>query len=124
MIQISNAEYSELLQAKAERDHLHTLINNPQTTEFLAAVKTEAAYQRQKFGFAKDRDKSAESWFYLVGYLAGKALRAVITGDKFKAKHHCVSTAAALANWFEAIERDESGTGWGEDEDIKPKEVM
>lgn len=108
----------------AESAHqLHDLVNNPHTAEFLAAVKLEAAHQRDRFGDAHDRGKSAENWFWLVGYLAGKCLRAVITGDQFKARHHTISTAAACANWFEAIKKDETGTGLGHDRDIKPVEL-
>lgn len=112
---------AEIAELRSDRDRLHALINNPQTDEFLSAVKAEAAHQRQRWGAPHDRQKSAENWFWLVGYLAGKALRAAITGDKFKAKHHTISSAAALANWFEAIERDESGSGIGVDEDLKLK---
>lgn len=103
-----------------ELQNLRALINNPQTAEFLPAVQAEAAHQRQKWGEPHDRQKSAENWFWLVGYLAGKALRAAITGDTFKAKHHTISSAAALCNWFEAIARDESGVGIGADNDIRP----
>lgn len=105
---------------REELDRLRALINNPQTAEFLPAVQAEAAHQRQKWGEPHDRQKSAENWFWLVGYLSGKALRAAITGDTFKARHHTISSAAALCNWFEAIARDESGAGLGVDADIKP----
>lgn len=106
--------------AEAARDRLFRLINNPHTEEFLASVKLEAAYQRQKFGDAHDRNKSAENWFWLVGYLAGKCLRSVIVGDSHKALHHTISSGAALANWYEAIKRDETGAGLGADDDIRP----
>lgn len=120
MIHITQAEHDAFTAAVAERDRLHALINNPQTAEFLGAVQAEAAFQRQKWGEPHDRQKSAENWFWLVGYLSGKALRAAITGDKFKARHHTISSAAALANWFEAIGQDESGAGVGLDADIAP----
>jgi len=114
----------EALLADAQAAHdLHTLINNPHTESFLNDVRLEAAHQRDRFGLAHDRGKSAENWFWLVGYLSGKCLRAVITGDKTKAKHHTISSAAALANWFEAIDRDETGAGLGADADIKPVEI-
>ncbi|MCA0213106.1 MAG: hypothetical protein LCH79_08020 [Proteobacteria bacterium] len=102
---------------------LHALINNPHTDEFLQATQLEAAHQRDRWGEAHDRGKSAENWFWLVGYLAGKCLRAVITGDKAKALHHTISSAAALANWYEAIKKDETGAGMGHDRDIKPVEI-
>lgn len=106
-----------------ELKRLRALINNPQTEEFLSSVKAEAAHQRDKWGDAHDRGKSAENWFWLVGYLTGKCLRAVITGDKKKALHHTISSAAALANWYEAIKKDETGCGVGHDNDIKPVEI-
>lgn len=102
---------------------LHALINSPHTASFLEAVKLEAAHQRDRWGVPADRGKSAENWFWLVGYLAGKCLRAAITGDREKAKHHTISTAAACANWFEAIDRDNTGCGIGHDADIKPVEL-
>ena len=42
-------------------------------------------------------------WFWLVGYLAQKAAFADIGGDREKALHHTISTAAALANWHAAL---------------------
>lgn len=102
---------------------LHALVNNPQTADFLEAVRAEAAHQVQRWGEAHDRNKSAENWFWLVGYLAGKCLRACIDGDKQKAQHHTISTAAALCNWWKAIDADTTGRGIGADEDIKPVEL-
>jgi hypothetical protein len=108
---------------EAEAARLEALVNNPQTAEFLSAVKAEAAHQIEKWGEAHDRGKSAENWFWLVGYLSGKALRAVISGDRHKALHHTISSAAALANWHAAITRDTTGAGMGHDLDIKPIEL-
>lgn len=113
----------ERIQAAAEIRRLRGLISNPHTDEFLPAVQLEAAHQRERWGDAHARGKSAENWFWLVGYLAGKCLRAVIEGDKAKALHHTISSAAALANWYEAIKRDRTGTGLGADRDIKPVEI-
>lgn len=95
-----------------------TLINTPEVDDFIQGVRLEAAYQAERWGRAHDRSKSAENWFWLVGYLAGKALRAAIGGDKTKAKHHTIGSAAALLNWHTAIVRDESGAGIGSDEDL------
>lgn len=116
-------EIHDLLHDALAAHKLHELVNNPHTHSFLEAVKFEAAHQRDRFGDAHARGKSAENWFWLVGYLAGKCLRAAITGDKEKAKHHTISSAAALANWFEAIDRDETGCAIGHDADIKPVEL-
>lgn len=113
------AERDELA---AEVERLRAVLDTPQTGDFLDAVKAEKAHQSRRWGSAHDRSKSAENWFWLVGYLAGKALRAHVGGDREKALHHCVSSAAALANWFDAIKTDESGAGIGQDEDLAAKE--
>jgi len=123
MIYLTQAEHDEFKRKAAECDRLNALINNPQTDEFLSAVRSEAAHQRDRWGDAHDCGKSAENWFWLVGYLAGKCLRACIDGDKAKALHHTISSAAALANWYEAIQRDTTGVCIGTDLDIKPVEI-
>jgi hypothetical protein len=115
-----------LLRLVADAELARTLdkqINNPQTADFLTAVASEAAHQVQRWGDAHERGKSAENWFWLVGYLAGKCLRSCIEGDKFNAQHHTVSSAAALLNWWKAIEGDQTGCGVGQDRDIKPVEL-
>lgn len=121
---ISQKQTADMVLADAKHAHqLHALVNNPHTADFLEAVKLEAAHQRDRFGEAHERGKSAENWFWLVGYLAGKCLRACITGDTDKALHHTISAAAALANWYEAIKRDDTGSSLGADADIKPAEI-
>lgn len=107
----------------AEVKRLRALINNPHTEEFLSAVQYEAAHQRYRFGEAGNRQKSAENWFWLIGRLVGKCLRAAITGDQDKALHHTISSAAALANWYEAIKHDASGSGQGLDLDLPSLET-
>lgn len=81
----------------------YDLLNHPEIDDFLLGVQTEQAHQRQRWGPPQDREKSAEHWFWLVGYLAGKALRSAMTGDLDKARHHCISAAAALSHWHAAI---------------------
>jgi hypothetical protein len=119
-------EFQELMQElellRLENARLSALVNNPQTHEFLEAVRAEAAHQVERWGEAHDRSKSSENWFWLVGYLAGKALRSAITGDKEKALHHTISSGAALAQWFSAIKADKTGVGLGADVDLKKKE--
>lgn len=123
MRHLTEAEHERLLAAEVERDRLDALVNSPQTADFLSAVAAEKAHQIERWGTAHDRQKSAEHWYWLVGYLAGKALRAAILGDKTKALHHTISSSAALANWHDAISTDTSGAGVGRDEDLKPHEV-
>lgn len=98
---------------------LHDLVNSPELEDFLKGVRLEAAHQVERWGDAHDREKSAEHWFWLVGYLAGKALRAAINGDREKGLHHCISSAAALLNWHSAIKRDTTGEGIGQDADLE-----
>ncbi len=111
----------QLTDERMEHNLLKELLSRPEIDDFWEGIVTEAAHQRQRWGDAHDRDKSAENWFWLVGYLSGKALRASIEGDKAKAKHHTISTAAALFQWHQAIKADETGSGRGKDEDIDPE---
>lgn len=87
----------------AEAARLKALINEPELENFLRAVHIEAVHQVDRWGTAHDRAKRPADWFWLVGYLAGKALHAAVAGDRDKALHHCVSTAAALYNWHSSI---------------------
>ncbi len=87
------------------RELLRTeIINSPETADFMAAVPLEAAHQRERWGTDHDSGKGPQDWFWLIGYLGGKALRAAIDGATEKAKHHTISTAAALANWHAALD--------------------
>lgn len=86
----------------AEAARLKAMINSPEIDDFLRGVHLEAVHQVERWGTAHDRAKRPADWFWLVGYLAGKALHAAISGDRTKALHHCISTAAALFNWHSA----------------------
>jgi hypothetical protein len=82
---------------------MHEPLNEPIIEDFLAGVKREAAYQREHWGSEHDAGKTPADWFWLLGYLAGKALASAIAGDRDKALHHCISTAAVCLNWHAAI---------------------
>lgn len=84
-------------------NRLNDLLGTPETESFDKAVPLEAAYQVKRWGSEHDAGKAPADWFWLVGYLAGKALVAHVSGDEEKAKHHCISTAAALRNWHSAV---------------------
>jgi hypothetical protein len=108
---------------EAELARLRALLNTPEVLSFMKGVQLEAIHQVERWGTADDRAKRPEDWFWLVGYLAGKALHAQkqsIDADardlkqysrgatdgaphRDKALHHCISTAAALYNWHCAI---------------------
>jgi hypothetical protein len=90
--------------AQAERDaalnriaELDAKLNTPHTADFLEAVRLEAAHQRERWAAAHDAGKSDADWFWLLGYLAGKAIRPDCTPEK--KLHHIITTAAACLNW-------------------------
>ena len=103
MKMLTEQEIAGIEAIKAERDRLLALINSPELDGFIRGVHIEAVHQVEKWGEASDRAKRPADWFWLVGYLAGKALHAAVSGNIDKAKHHCISTAAALYNWHCAI---------------------
>lgn len=78
-------------------------VNSPEIADFAAGVLLESAHQRMRWGTETEAGKAPADWFWLVGYLAGKALHAATAGNRDKALHHCVSTAAALCNWHAAL---------------------
>ena len=85
---------------------LEAQLNTPELHDFSAAVVLEAAHQRARWGSEHDAGKEPSDWFWLLGYLAGKGLRSHQAGDLDKALHHCISSAAVLANWHAAIAGD------------------
>jgi len=91
------------LRISEENQRLRTMINTPELENFLRAVHIEAIHQVERWGTAHDRAKRPADWFWLVGYLGGKALHAAVSNERDKALHRCVSTAAALYNWHCAI---------------------
>jgi hypothetical protein len=108
---LSEAAHAEALQRieamgkhKARVDAVMALIGSPEIDNFLRGTHLEAVHQVDRWGTAHDRAKRPADWFWLVGYLAGKALHAATAGDQAKARHHCISTAAALYNWHCAIQ--------------------
>lgn len=89
------AQHAEALAEKDREIHrLSALINNPHTTDFLEAVKLEAAHQRERWGVDHDAGKDDCDWFWLIGFLAGKAM-----SKPERQLHHIITTAAACLNW-------------------------
>ncbi|WP_186202336.1 Lar family restriction alleviation protein [Burkholderia gladioli] len=97
------SESEDAVALRAEVNRLNAIINTPQAGDFLRAVSIEAEHQRQRWSSEHDGGKTPADWFWLVGYLAGKALHAHAVCDEKKAEHHIITTAAALANWHLAI---------------------
>src|ERR1700751_5204640 len=96
---------AELERCTAELATLKAMLSTPEIEDFDKAVPLEAAHQMQRWA-GHDADKSPEDWFWLCGYLAGKALAAYKVGDYAKAKHHCISTSAAMRNWHAHIQNE------------------
>lgn len=111
---------SEALEAEVTR--LTALLNTPEIHDFAKAVVLEAAHQRERWPEGHDVLKSDEDWFWLIGYLAGKALHTPIRKDfahvqryieqhdtvefglsvsevRAKQLHRIITIAAAAANW-------------------------
>lgn len=102
---ISEGEAADL---RADLARLQQLLSRPYVGAWLDEILVEAAHQRERWGAHHDTGKAPEDWFWLVGYLAGKALAAHKAGDAEKAHHHTVSTAAVLAHWAAAISGHEN----------------
>ena len=81
------------------------VLNTPETADFDAGVPREALHQQERWGADRDAGKAPADWFWLIGYLAGKALASAICGNTEKALHHCISTAAVLRNWHSHIQK-------------------
>jgi len=123
---MTEEEYNRLHAEAAEGRRLKALINTPELLDFAKAVPLEAMHQRERFGTDHDGGKTPEDWFWLIGYLAGRALAhhkeaerltKLIPGaglhasnlaqqiayHREKAVHHCITAAAAFANWHAAV---------------------
>ena len=90
-------------EAMNEIDRLHGLLNFPETEAFLKGLILEAGHQVERWGELHDRRKTPEQWFWLLSYLSGKALRAHADGEREKALHHTISSAAVLLHWHRHI---------------------
>lgn len=69
-------------------------LNTPEVMDFIKGIRLEATHQRERWGSDTDAGKTDADWFWLVGYLAGKAPH-----QPEKRLHHLITCAAALANW-------------------------
>lgn len=96
----------ELAEVSREADRLRELINTPLFEDFLEAAKNEAAHQRERWGEDHDALKEPQDWYWTLGYLSGKALRAHLERDYAKALHHTISSAALLIHWHARVLKD------------------
>lgn len=96
--------YAKYLETRVAE--LNAIIHVPESDEFLKGVSIEAEYQRQLHGVdATEARFDWHQWFWVTGYLLGKALAACKSGEDNgdKAKHHLVTTAALLNNWHNTL---------------------
>lgn len=130
MKHLTQEEYDRLMADAAEGRRLKALVNTPELLNFMAGVPLEAVHQQERWGAKHDGGKTPEDWYWLIGHLAGRALahhkeaerllagisppyavagsvfefsEAQIAHHRSKAVHHCVTTAAAMANWHAAV---------------------
>lgn len=80
-----------------EKAAKYDAINTPEIEDFIKAIRNEALHQRERWGSEHDAGKTDADWFWLIGYLAGKALH-----KPEKILHHIITTAAACLNWHAA----------------------
>lgn len=101
-------DHAELHRLRAEVNRLDALLNTPELLDFSKAVVLEAAHQIARWDPTQDASKTDADWFWLIGYLAGKALHTPIGKDPAdiepigileKRLHRIITIAAAAANW-------------------------
>lgn len=74
-------------------------INTPEIHDFLLAVENEAKHQRFRWPSEHDAGKTNADWFWLIGYVSGKAIG---SKNPDKILHHIITTAAVCLNWHAA----------------------
>jgi hypothetical protein len=116
MKELPNVRLMQRHELEAELSRLRVLVHNPQNDDWRVGVITEAAHQCVRWGTSHDAGKEPQDWFWLLGYLGGKCLRACIDGDLEKAKHHTISTSAALLNWHRQLSGLSNGVRPGTEE--------
>lgn len=99
----SGAKAALLLDAGATLNELSCILGAPQLEPFVQACVSEAQHQVYRWSCEHDAKKTAWDWFWTLGYLGGKAAHSALAGDRDKAKHHCVTAGALLANWHKHI---------------------
>lgn len=86
-----------------EIEHLTELLNTPLNHDWFQGVQREIGHQLQRWASEHDSGKTPADWFWLIGYLAQKAMMAKLAGDTEKAVHHTITTGAALFHWHRSI---------------------
>ena len=82
------------------------VLNTPIINDFMVALPMEAAHQQHKWSDEHDAGKNCLDWFWLIGYLSQKIVVYEMADNREKALHHCITTAAALYNWYRHLKDD------------------
>jgi hypothetical protein len=98
-----NSGYADTMRMEAWALRQAANLFSPETEDWFEGVRVEAPHQVLRYGSAHDAGKNAFDWFWLIGYLAQKAAFSALLQDWDKAKHHTISTAAALLNWHRQL---------------------
>lgn len=99
-----DAALAKLAALEAEAVRMKALLNAPEVHDFALGVKLEAAHQRERWPSEHDAGKTDADWFWLIGYLAGKALHNPGEDPKGEKRlHRVVTIGAAAANWHAAL---------------------
>ncbi len=96
----------EELEALQEKAAKYDAINTPELYDFTTAVVNEALHQRERWGVENDGGKTDADWFWLIGYLAGKALHNPPKDDLGSVDarlHRIITVAAAACNWHGSV---------------------
>ncbi|MCP1852893.1 MULTISPECIES: hypothetical protein [unclassified Bradyrhizobium] len=104
-----NPGYADTLRMDAWALRTAAALFSPEIQDWFEGTRLEAGHQVMRFAAEHDAGKTAFDWFWLIGYLAQKAATAAAAGDFEKAKHHTISTAAALLNWHRHLAGDGHG---------------
>lgn len=89
----------EVTAAHKRIQELETLINTPLVDNFIKALPLEAAHQQERWGTDHDVGKTQFDWIFLIGHLATRAAMKFTEGNREKALHHTITTAAVCLNW-------------------------
>lgn len=95
--------------AIARYEELSAIVNTPETSNFLVGMQREIPHQIIKWRSESDLGKTAFDWVFLIGSLATRAAMYLKQGNMDKARHHCITTAAACANWHAALIGQDTG---------------
>lgn len=94
---------SEVERLRADNRRLRGILDQPDPAEFMYATEVEMRYQQAHWGEEHDSGKVDADWFWLIGYLAGKALHRGEDDGRDKLLHRITTVSAAAGNWHRHV---------------------